>query len=248
MDVNQLSQRLTMRWIEICSRRGRHPRAPSAAELTTIQVLLHAILSGPQTELDSSRVNIHGSLQGNQLWSTIQSLDKQMDTYEDPDLLDQATALIPLQELHDSAERIQASNTPLPCFEDALADVLVKCLWRGNGIPRIPRSHGRRTKRRANRVEMHVCKDPKCNGNFRFARYNNPAVLMRTRVGRCGEFANLFTLFLRAMGLRAQYVWNREDHVWNSHELLPCLFYRRSCRCVTGTHPVGEMGRGHENA
>lgn len=30
-------------------------------------------------------------------------------------------------------------------------------------------------------------------------------MLMRTRVGRCGEFANVFTLFLRAMGLRAQY-------------------------------------------
>jgi peptide-N4-(N-acetyl-beta-glucosaminyl)asparagine amidase len=32
---------------------------------------------------------------------------------------------IPLQELHDRAEHIQSSNSPLPCFEDALADVLV---------------------------------------------------------------------------------------------------------------------------
>jgi hypothetical protein len=87
MDVNQLSQRLTMRWIEMCARRGRHPRAPSAAEQIMIQVLLHAILSGPHTGLDSTRANIHGSPQDNQLWSTIQSLDKQMDTYENPDLL-----------------------------------------------------------------------------------------------------------------------------------------------------------------
>lgn len=29
--------------------------------------------------------------------------------------------------------------------------------------------------------------------------------LMKSRRGRCGEFANLFTLFLRAIGLRARY-------------------------------------------
>lgn len=42
-------------------------------------------------------------------------------------------------------------------------------------------------------------------------------MLMKTRKGRCGEFANLFTLFLRAAGLRARYIWNQEDHVWNEY-------------------------------
>lgn len=83
MDVNELSRRLTLRWIDICRRRGSHPRAPSAVELATINVLLQAIISGPP----QTSPTISWLPQDNQLLSTIQSLNEQMDIYESPDLL-----------------------------------------------------------------------------------------------------------------------------------------------------------------
>ncbi|QLG74947.1 hypothetical protein HG535_0H02740 [Zygotorulaspora mrakii] len=53
-----------------------------------------------------------------------------------------------------------------------------------------------------------------CGTVTRFPRYNNPIKLLETRLGRCGEWCNVFTLILRSFGLEARYVWNREDHVW----------------------------------
>ncbi|XP_040335966.1 peptide-N(4)-(N-acetyl-beta-glucosaminyl)asparagine amidase isoform X3 [Herpailurus yagouaroundi] len=64
----------------------------------------------------------------------------------------------------------------------------------------------------ANRVEDHYCDT--CQFSNRFPRYNNPEKLLETRCGRCGEWANCFTLCCRALGFEARYVWDYTDHVW----------------------------------
>ncbi|XP_065226688.1 peptide-N(4)-(N-acetyl-beta-glucosaminyl)asparagine amidase [Planococcus citri] len=62
------------------------------------------------------------------------------------------------------------------------------------------------------RVEVFKC--DRCNDRLIFPRHNNPARLLETRVGRCGEWANCFTLFCRTIGLEARYVMDKTDHVW----------------------------------
>ncbi|XP_027727944.1 peptide-N(4)-(N-acetyl-beta-glucosaminyl)asparagine amidase isoform X2 [Vombatus ursinus] len=65
---------------------------------------------------------------------------------------------------------------------------------------------------RASRVEEHFCSS--CHVSHRFPRYNDPEKLLETRCGRCGEWANCFTLCCRAMGFEARYIWDATDHVW----------------------------------
>ena len=64
----------------------------------------------------------------------------------------------------------------------------------------------------AGRVENYRCAS--CDVFTRFPRYNHPEKLLETRRGRCGEWANCFTLCCRAMGFDARYVLDWTDHVW----------------------------------
>ncbi|ELU02854.1 hypothetical protein CAPTEDRAFT_133674 [Capitella teleta] len=64
----------------------------------------------------------------------------------------------------------------------------------------------------AGRVELYVCSS--CRRETRFPRYNHPGKLLETRRGRCGEWANCFTLCCRALDYEARYVLDWTDHVW----------------------------------
>lgn len=64
----------------------------------------------------------------------------------------------------------------------------------------------------ADRVEMHKC--TKCEKFTPFPRYNDLNILLETRRGRCGEWANVFTLCCRTMGWDTRFVVDEEDHVW----------------------------------
>ena len=79
----------------------------------------------------------------------------------------------------------------------------------------------------AERVESWRCTS--CDSILRFPRYSDPCRLLETRHGRCGEWANCFTLLLAALGIQVRLVVDWTDHVWTEvwfsnkwHHCDPC--------------------------
>lgn len=62
------------------------------------------------------------------------------------------------------------------------------------------------------RIEVQRCTN--CDTLVKFPRYCDPEQLLISRRGRCGEWANAFTLFCRTLGYDARYVHDETDHVW----------------------------------
>lgn len=255
---------LAGRWIQFCATRGVFPRIITDQERNLVQartVALVAELRRQRAPNAGNNASVALSPAGRAIVSTIMHLNQQMDTYENGDLMDEAMSHIPLQDLHATADARQAGSDPLPCFEDALADALVKWFkpnffkWadpiscptcstpmagRGRALPTSEELAGG-----ASVVELYACENGDGN-SFRFPRYNDLRALMKSRIGRCGEFANLFTLMLRAVGLRARYVWNAEDHVWNEYYSpgMQRWVHLDSCECARDESLLYDRGWG----
>ncbi|KAK1432379.1 hypothetical protein QVD17_09275 [Tagetes erecta] len=64
----------------------------------------------------------------------------------------------------------------------------------------------------ASRVELYRCNI--CSRTTRFPRYNDPIKLLETKKGRCGEWANCFSLYCRSFGYDTRLILDFNDHVW----------------------------------
>lgn len=95
---------------------------------------------------------------------------------------------------------------------------------------------------------MYTCTQQGCTGLVEFPRFNHPRNLLRSRSGRCGEWANCFTLLCRALGYDTRYVYDVTDHVWcevrntTSPHVDPVPLFENKINCLLKSRRDFEWG------
>lgn len=199
-------------------------------DVSTLQTALASISSNAKHPPVAVPLHVSAvSAPTKEFLSRVEGYHRAVCKYENTSLQDKAREVAPIEQLKAKAEeRLKCNLNEYPTYELALAKELLiwfkeefftwvnspECWSCGNETTMVgmaePTDH--ELKHQASRVEQHDCN--KCGASTRFPRYNDLGKLLETRKGRCGEWAQAFTLIARAAGLRARAVHDWTDHVW----------------------------------
>ncbi|KAI9267902.1 hypothetical protein BDA99DRAFT_504305 [Phascolomyces articulosus] len=216
-DIQSIVTRITSLWYDYLHQHQQQPPSSLAASSSST----NATMTGPHS-LNAQEQAFLGELK---------TYSERVLKYEDKELLDRALEHIPIHQLYEEATSAleQDDQDPAVALDDKIILRLMHWFkhdfftWvnnppcdycgssetesRGNVKPsEEDKQYGARI------VEIYQC--TVCSKCTRFPRYNDPGKLLETRRGRCGEWANCFTLCCRAIGSEVRLVFDKTDHVW----------------------------------